>query len=42
MNIARVPENGRTFEGYGEDPIWTGQIAVADIKGIQSAAPSPR
>ena len=20
INIARVPQNGRTFEGYGEDP----------------------
>jgi beta-glucosidase len=35
VNIARVPENGRTFEGYGEDPYLAGQMAVADIQGIQ-------
>ena len=36
INIARVPQNGRTFEAYGEDPFLAGQIAVADIQGIQS------
>ena len=36
INIARVPQNGRTFEGFGEDPFLTAQIAVADIRGIQS------
>jgi len=36
INIARVPQNGRTFEGYGEDPYLAGQMAVADIEGIQS------
>jgi beta-glucosidase len=36
VNIARTLQNGRTFEGYGEDPYLTGQIAVADIEGIQS------
>ncbi len=36
INIARVPQNGRTFEGYGEDPFLTSQIAVAVIRGIQS------
>lgn len=35
INIARVPENGRTFEGYGEDPYLVGQLAAADIQGIQ-------
>jgi beta-glucosidase len=35
LNIARVPQNGRTFEAYGEDPYLVGQIAVADIIGIQ-------
>jgi beta-glucosidase len=35
VNIARVPENGRTFEGYGEDPYLSGQVSVADIDGIQ-------
>jgi beta-glucosidase len=36
INIARVPQNGRSFEGYGEDPYLVGQMAVANIKGIQS------
>lgn len=36
INIARVPENGRTFEAYGEDPYLTAQTAVANIDGIQS------
>jgi beta-glucosidase len=35
LNIARVPQNGRTFEAYGEDPYLVGQIASADIIGIQ-------
>src|SRR5215469_13259244 len=28
INIARVPQNGRTFEAYGEDPFLTGQLSV--------------
>jgi beta-glucosidase len=36
INIARVPQNGRTFEAYGEDPYLVGQLAVANIEGIQS------
>lgn len=36
INIARVPQNGRTFEGYGEDPYLTGRLSVANIQGIQS------
>jgi beta-glucosidase len=36
INIARVPQNGRTFEAYGEDPYLVGQIAVNDIEGIQA------
>lgn len=35
INIARVPQNGRTFEGYGEDPYLAGQISVGVIQGIQ-------
>jgi beta-glucosidase len=35
INIARVPQNGRTFEGYGEDPYLVAQIAVNNILGIQ-------
>jgi beta-glucosidase len=36
INIARVPQNGRTFEAFGEDPYLVSQIAVAEIPGIQS------
>lgn len=36
INIARVPQNGRTFEGYGEDPYLAGQISLSNILGIQS------
>jgi beta-glucosidase len=36
INLARVPENGRTFEAYGEDPYLTATTAVANIDGIQS------
>ena len=36
MNLARIPQNGRTFENLGEDPILAGEMAVADIQGIQS------
>src|SRR5207249_903689 len=36
INIARVPQNGRTFEAFGEDPYLVGQVAVAEINGIQS------
>jgi len=35
VNIARVPENGRNFEAFGEDPFLSGQTAVAEINGIQ-------
>ena len=36
INIARVPQNGRTFEAYGEDPCLVGRLSVANIQGIQS------
>jgi beta-glucosidase len=37
INIARVPQGGRVFESFGEDPFLTGRVAVATIEGIQSA-----
>jgi beta-glucosidase len=36
INIARLPQGGRTFEGFGEDPYLVGRISVANIRGIQS------
>src|SRR2546429_3579512 len=33
--MARVPQNGRTFEGYGEDPFLAGELSVANIQAIQ-------
>lgn len=36
INIARVPQNGRTFEAFGEDPFLVGQTAASEIQGIQS------
>jgi len=36
INIARVPQNGRTFEAFGEDPHLVSQMSVAEILGIQS------
>ena len=36
VNITRVPQNGRNFEYFGEDPYLSGRLAVAEIRGIQS------
>lgn len=35
INIARVPQGGRVFESYGEDPFLVSRLAVANIQGIQ-------
>lgn len=35
INLTRVPENGRTFETYGEDPYLAGQLSAANIRGVQ-------
>lgn len=39
IDVVRVPEWGRTFESYGEDPYFNSQMAVAEIVGIQSQGP---
>lgn len=41
VNINRVPLWGRNFEGYGEDPYLTGQLAVSYIRGVQGEGVIP-
>ncbi|RJQ70751.1 glycosyl hydrolase [Pseudonocardiaceae bacterium YIM PH 21723] len=36
VNIVRVPQSGRNFETYGEDPHLAGQLAGGMIRGLQS------
>lgn len=36
VNIARVPQNGRNFEYFGEDPYLAARMVVPEIRGIQS------
>jgi beta-glucosidase len=35
INIVRVPQWGRAFEAFGEDPLLDGDVAAAEIDGIQ-------
>jgi beta-glucosidase len=37
VNLVRVPQWGRAFESFGEDPVLSGTIAQSDIAGTQSA-----
>ncbi|HEY3715459.1 MAG TPA: glycoside hydrolase family 3 C-terminal domain-containing protein [Jatrophihabitantaceae bacterium] len=36
INIVRIPEGGRNFETFGEDPTLAGQIGTGEVEGIQS------
>ena len=37
VNIIRVPQGGRNFEAFSEDPLVNATTAAAEITGIQSA-----
>ncbi len=36
VNIARIPQGGRNFESFGEDPYLASRFGVSYIKGVQS------
>ncbi len=36
VNIARVPQNGRNFEYFGEDPYLAARLVVPEIKAIEA------
>lgn len=35
VDIARVGQAGRAFEGFGEDPLLSGTLGAAEVRGIQ-------
>ena len=37
VNLVRVPQAGRNFETFGEDPLLSSRLVAAEIAGIQQA-----
>jgi beta-glucosidase len=37
VNVVRVPQNGRTFENYGEDPFLAAALAAPNVRAVQTA-----
>ncbi len=35
LNLHRVPQGGRNFESFGEDPSLTSRVTVAYVRGVQ-------
>lgn len=36
MNMGRVPQGGRNWEGFGADPFLSGEAAYETILGLQA------
>jgi len=38
VNIVRVPQAGRNFETFGEDPLLTSRMVAGEVEGISGSA----